>query len=688
MIATNAIRASITLLPATLLLVFSGACTASRVAPHGPPIDRADLDTTCAPCSDFYQFANGGWLARDSIPSAMPSWGTFEVLQDHNQMVLHEILERDAAAAGKGALTDGSAGWKVGMYYASCMDTVTIDKLGAAPLKPVLDVIAAVRTRQDLQNALGELEHMAGLAPWGDGSTPDAKDATSVIGALSQGGLSLPNTDYYSKTDSATQKIRDAFVAHAAKMFELLGDASDTAAAEARTVLAMETRLANVSKAPVELRDPNANYHKMTVAQLSRLTPHFEWAAFFNAQRAPVIPAIDVGQPEFFKGLDAMLTSAPLADWRTLLRWRAVHSAAPYLSSPFVAENFSFRQLFSGARENLPRWKRCVNSTDTRLGELLGQEYVKETFTPEAKARAVTIVGNLVDALRADLQRLDWMGDSTRTRALGKLDAFTRKIGYPDKWRDYSSLTIAPGQYLTNVRAGDQFEAARDWAKIGKPVDRTEWGMTPPTVDAYYNPLLNEIVFPAGILQPPFYDPDADDAVNYGAMGAVIGHEMTHGFDDEGRQFDKDGNLKDWWSAADAAKYSAQAEAVVRQFNAYTVLDSATHVNGSLTLGENIADFGGLTVSYAAMEKALGDAPRTKIDGFTPEQRFFLAWAKAWRTLERPEYARMRVSADPHAPHKWRVNGPLSNMPEFRQAWGCAASDSMVRADSLRPRIW
>lgn len=672
----------------TTVLVAVAACQRAEVAQQPPALDPANLDTTCAPCTDFYQFANGGWLKRDTIPAALPAWGSFEALQDHNQDVLHQILERDAAAARQGSAQEGSPAWKVGTYYASCMDTVAIDKLGLAPLQPVLDTIAAIQTPEQLVRALGALEHMVGLAPWGDGSTQDAKDATAEIAGLSQGGMSLPNTDYYSKNDSATQAIRDGFVAHVTKMFELMGDTPDAAAAGAKTVLAMEMRFAKVSKPPVALRDPNANYHRMSVADVGKLTPHFDWESFFRAQGAPTIPAVDVGQPEFFKGLDVTLTTVPVADWKTLLRWRAVHGAAPALSSPFVAENFRFRQLFSGARENLPRWKRCVNSTDARLGELLGQEYVKEAFPPEAKARAVAIVNNLVDALRADIQQLNWMGDSTKTQALGKLDALVKKIGYPDKWRDYSKLTITPGQYLLNVQAGNRFEAARDWAKIGKPVDRTEWEMTPSTVNAYYNPQLNEIVFPAGILQPPFFDAKADDGVNYGAMGAVIGHEMTHGFDDEGRQFDKNGNLTDWWTAADAKKFNAQADRVVQQFDGYTVLDSTTHVNGRLTLGENIADFGGLTIAYAALEKALGSAPREKIDGFTPEQRFFLGWAQVWRSLQRPAYARMLVSVDAHAPDKWRVDGPLSNMPEFREAWGCKAGDPMVRPDSLQPRIW
>jgi putative endopeptidase len=671
-----------------LAALAAGACATPKVAQQSPPpLDRANLDTTCAPCTDFYEYANGGWLKHDTIPSAYPSYGSFYAVQDHNWDVLHKILDQDAADVKAGTLAQGSGPWKVGVYYASCMDTMAIDQQGIAPLDPVLDSIAAIKTRADLERMLGTLERTASLAPWSNGSTQDAKDATAVIAGLGQGGLTLPNRDYYFNTDEVSKKIRDAFVAHMTRMFQLMGDTPDSAATEAKSVLAMETQLAKASKPPVALRDPSANYHKMTLAQLDALTPHFRWAPFFAEQGAPTVTAIDVRQPEFFRAVDGMLASVPIAQWKTFLRWRAVHAAAFALPTPFVEENFKFSQLFSGAKENMPRWKRCIGSTDTRLGELLGQEYVKVAFSPAAKARAVKIVNNLVDALHDRIQQLTWMSDTTKQQALAKLAAYTKKIGYPDKWIDYSRLQVTPDAYLANVRAGDQFSSARDWAKIGKPVDRTEWGMTPPTVNAYYNPLMNEIVFPAGILQPPFYNPNADDAVNYGAMGAVIGHEMTHGFDDQGRLYDRNGNLKDWWTAEDAAKYNAQAAKVVQQFDGYTVLDSL-HVNGKLTLGENIADFGGLTVAYAAMEKALGNRPREKIDGFTPEQRFFLAWAQVWRELDRPAYARLLANVDVHAPAKWRVDGPLSNMPEFKAAWGCKDGDPMVRPDSLRPKIW
>ena len=671
------------------IAVAAAACNkpAVKVA-SPPPIDRANLDTTCAACTDFFQFANGGWLKTAKIPAAYSVWGAFTELNDRNEDVLHKILDQSASDLKAGKLTAGTSTWKVGAYYAACMDTVAIDQLGSTPLKAYIGQIDAIKTSDDLVHTIGALEHAIGIAPWADGSEQDPKEATAQIAALGQGGLSLPERDYYLKQDTASKRIRDAFVTHMTAMFQLLGHPASSAAAEAKTVLAFETQLAQASKTPIQLRDPVANYHKMTLEQVTKLTPHFAWATFFKAQNAPDVTVVDVGQPEFFKAVDGMVTTVPVADWKVVLRWRVIHGAAGTLSTPFVNENFKFAQLFGGAKELLPRWKRCSRGTDGQLGELLGQEYVTKTFTPEAKARAVKIVGTLVDQLHDRLQGLDWMSSETKTQAIAKLGAFARKIGYPDKWRDYSTLEIKDGQYAANVLAAMQFESQRNWTKIGKPVDRGEWGMSPPTVNAYYNPQLNEIVFPAGILQPPFYDPNADDAVNYGAMGAVIGHEMTHGFDDQGRQFDKDGNLKDWWTKEDAAKYNAEAKKVIDQFDAYTVVDSTTHVKGALTLGENIADFGGLTVAFAAMEKAIGAGPHAAIDGFSPEQRFFLGWAQVWRQIVRPESARMRVNVDPHSPGKWRVNGPLGNMPEFQKAWGCKDTDTMVRPAASRARIW
>ena len=683
--------------PAFALLALA-ALTALRAGAQRPvqtaPLDRANLDTSCAACSDFYRFANGGWLKRSTIPDAYPAYGSFQELYDRNEAVLHEILTAEAARARSGRSARGSDAWKVGTYYAACLDSAQIQARGTAPLDADLATVAAIRTAADLAPALGTLERRVGAAPWADASTVDSRNAPQTIAGLYQGGLTLPNSDYYTRTDSVSTALRGQFVAHATRMFALLGDAPSRAAEEAAAVLAVEMRLAHASRSPVQLRDVVANYHGLTLAQVDSVTPHFEWARFYAALGAPQPKRVDVGQPEFFAAVDSMLTGdparggIPVAQWKSYLRWRVLHSAAPALPAAFERENFAFDRLFSGATAMLPRWKRCVSATDAALGEALGREYVARTFTPAARTRAVGIVDNLVRELRHRVEQLPWMEQATRAEALVKLDAFTRKIGYPDRWRDYSALAVGRTDYLTNLRAARRFAAARDWRKIGRPTDRAEWTMTPPTVNAYENPLLNEIVFPAGILQPPFYNPSADDALNYGAMGAVIGHEMSHAFDDQGRQYDQLGNLRDWWTAGDSRRYDAEAQKIVQQFDAYTVLDSATHVQGKLTLGENIGDFGGLTVAYAAMERALAAHPQPAIDGFTPEQRFFLGWAQVWRELNRPEYARFLVSSDPHSPGRWRVNGPLSNMPEFRAAWGCHEGDPMVRPAALRPRIW
>ena len=671
-----------------LLAAGLAAPLSAQTVVHFPALDRANLDTTCAPCNDFFTFANGGWAKRATIPAAYASYGSFQELADRNEAVLHEILEQGAAAVKAGRLVRGSGEWKTGTFYATCMDSAAIDRRGVAALQPDLDIVARIGSVLALTQAFGALERRVPVSPWYDGPNQDARDAPRTIAALYQGGLTLPNKEYYFKTDSASVAIRASYLAHVGRMFVLLGDAPATAASEARTVMAIETRLADASRTPVELRDPVANYHRMSLAEVNALTPHFSWTTFYRQIGVAAPARIDVGQPAFFRAFDAMLTTVPVSDWRTYLRWRLVHGSAASLSAPFVNEDFTFNKLFSGATEILPRWKRCVASTDNRLGELLGEQYVKRTFTPEAKARAVKIVDNLVTELGNRIGKLDWMSAPTKAQAMVKLNAFTRKIGYPDHWRDYSALTVRGSNYLADVRAADQWAMARSWAKIGKPTNRTDWGMTPPTVNAYENPQLNEIVFPAGILQPPFFNPDADDAVNYGAMGAVIGHEMGHAFDDQGRQYDADGNLRDWWTKEDGTRYDSEAQKIVTQFNAYTVLDTATHVNGKLTLGENIGDFGGLTVAYAAMERALGSAPRTRIDGFTPEQRFFLGWAQVWREVARPEFERWLVSANEHSPARWRVNGPLSNMPEFKAAFGCSESDAMVRVAAVRPRIW
>jgi len=672
----------------SLALLFAAANAAAQTPTRTPPFDVRNMDTTCDACSDFFRYANGGWLKRASIPAAYPRYGAFDELKDRNEAVLRDILETGTAAVRRRSVPEGSVAWKVGAFYSTCMDTAAIERRGAAPLKPELDLVAAIGTRDDLVRSLGSLDSAANLAPFRGGAQPNAKDAANTIAALSQGGLSLPSSEYYTKSDSASNALRAQFTAHVERMLVLLGDSPERAAQGARTVLAMESRLASASRTPVQLRDPVANYHRMSLAQLDSLTPRIRWSSYFAAVGAPQPTSIDVRQPEFFQTLDSLLASAPVEDWKTLLRWRAVHAAAPALSASFVRENFVFDRLFSGAKELLPRWQQCARSADVRIGELVGQEYVKRTFPPAAKARAVAIVDKLIAEFRDRLQGAAWMSEQTKREALAKLAAFHRKIGYPDRWRDYSKLSLVTDDYFANAQAADQWASRRNWAKINAPTDRLDWRFTPPTVNASANPLLNEITFPAGILQPPFFNPDADAAVNYGAMGAVIGHEMSHLFDDQGRKFDQSGNLRDWWTKEDAERYVAEADKLVKQFDAYTVVDSSTHVNGRLTLGENLGDFGGLTIAYHALQRALGDRPRTKIDGFTPEQRFFLGWAQVWRSVARAEYQRSLVSSNPHSPSEWRVNGPLSMMPEFQAAWGCKEGDPMVRSAAERAKIW
>ncbi|MFI5094724.1 MAG: M13 family metallopeptidase, partial [Candidatus Acidiferrales bacterium] len=547
--------------------------------------------------------------------------------------------------------------------------------------------IAAMKSTADLQAEAARLQQQGVGVLFRFSANQDAKDSSQVLGAAWQGGLGLPEREYYLKQDDKSKQLRDAYMKHVARMFELLGDSSDAAAAEATTVLDIETHLAEASMKNTDLRDPNKTYHKMKLADLQAMTPDFNWESYFKAISHPELKEINVGQPDFFKALDAQLTATPLANWKTYYRWHVLNSAAPELPEKFVAEEFDFRgKTLTGAKEIQPRWKRCTQATDRALGEALGQVYVQKYFPPEAKAHALVMVHNLISALHDDLQTLPWMSPETRAQATAKLEAFAVKIGYPDKWRDYSALKIDRVSYLANQRRAADFDFQRRLSKIGKPVDRTEWGMTPPTVNAYNNSSMNEIVFPAGILQPPFYDPKADDAVNYGGMGAVIGHEITHGFDDHGSQFDGHGDLKNWWTPADLKNFKERATCVQTQFDNY-VVDGDLHENGKLVLGESIADLGGLAISYAAYEKSLEGKPRPPVkDGFTPEQRFFLGWAQVWGANDRPEYERLMANTNPHPLPRFRGNGPLSNMAEFAKAFGCKKGDAMVREQVCK--IW
>lgn len=645
--------------------------------------DTANLDKTCKPCDDFYQFAMGGWMKGNPIPPEYSVWGSFSQLADKNQKNLREILE--AAASAKSA--PGSNTQKIGDFYASCMDTAAIDAAGAKPIEPELTQIVAVQTLADLQAETARL-HARGVGVlFRFNSSQDAKDSTQEIGAAFQGGLGLPEREYYLKQDEKSTKLREAYEKHVANMLTLLGDPADVSGTEAAAVMKIETALATASMKNTDLRDPDKTYHKMKLTELKALTPDFSWELYFKAVGHPELKEINVGQPDFFKALDGQLTATPIADWKTYLRWHLVNSAASGLSEKFVNEDFDFRgKTLTGAKEIQPRWKRCVQATDRNLGEALGQVYVQKYFPPAAKARALEMVHNLLAALKDDLQTLHWMGAETRAQATAKLEAFMLKIGYTDKWRDYTALKIDRRSYAENMVRASEFDFARRLGKIGKPVDRTEWGMTPPTVNAYNNSSMNEIVFPAGIMQPPFYDPNADDAVNYGGMGAVIGHEITHGFDDHGSKFDGKGNLKDWWTPEDLKNFNARAKCVSDQFDGY-VVDGDLHENGKLVLGESIADLGGLAIAYAAYEKSLQGKPRPPDkDGFTPVQRFFLGWAQVWGANERIEYARLMANTNPHPLGRFRGNGPLSNMAEFAKAFGCKQGDAMVREQACK--IW
>lgn len=676
-------------------LLFVAAASLSAQGRQGPrpanrALDRANLDTTCVACEDFYNYANGGWLKKNTIPASYPSYGSFEALYDRNEAILHGIL--DTAARDLRGLPDrhpqkGTNAYRVAAYYDACMDTVLLERQGTTPIDAGLRRIAAITSKADLAKAIAALEYSDGLAPYGISPGPDAKNSDQIIANAGQGGLQLPDRDLYLKPQY--KGLVDAYVAHVERMFLLLGDSPDAAKANAQTVIRMETKFAEASMDNVTQRDPNKVYNMMTLEEFKAMTPNLDWDAYLAAMKAPKIARLNVAHVDFFKAMNGFVGDMPVEDWKTLLRWRLVKSRARFMPKRFNDEHFAFNKMLTGQQEQVARWKKCTGNTDQALGEALGEEYVKRMFTPAAKARALGMVNNMVAVLGERIQQLEWMEPATKTEAMLKLRSFAKKIGYPDKWTDFSALNINTGQYLESQRRTEQFQSARNWAKIGKRVDKSEWGMSPPTVNAYYNPSWNEIVFPAGILLPPFFDANADDAVNYGAMGAIIGHEMTHGFDDQGRQFDSKGNLRDWWTAADAAKYKTEADKVVEQFNAYTVVDSSTHVNGKLTLGENIADLGGLKIAYLALQKDLARKGRpAPIDGFTPEQRFFLGWAQAWRTLQRDEGLKVQVASDPHSPAKWRVNGPLSNMPEFHAAFGCKAGDKMVRPESLRARIW
>ncbi len=651
----------------------------------GPPLRLADLDPGTKACTDFYQYASGGWLAANPVPAAYSTWGSFNELAERNNLVLRDVL--DAAAMAAPTTKDPNTR-KLGMFYSSCMDSVGSEAAGAKPLMADIARIDAISTRAELNAEIAH-EHAVGMSPlFSFGSDQDARNSSLVIVSVNQGGLGLPNRDYYTKTDAGSEKIKAAYIDNISKTFVLVGESPDHAAQHAARVMALETMLALGSKAPVDLRDPIANYNPMSVTALNAITPAFNWVPFLSTLGLKGISNVVVGQPEYFKTVQTALRQVPIDDWKSYLKWRLTNGSSAYLSSAFVNQSFAFRSMLTGAKQIQPRWKHCLATTDGILGEALGREYVKVAFTPEAKTTAIEMIENLRSVMKDRIMSADWMSEGTRKQALVKLASFNKKIGYPDTWRDYASLQVENAPFATNVLYARAFAQHRDIAKIGNPVDRGEWFMSPPTVNAYYSPQLNEVVFPAGRLQTPFFHPSYDDGANYGGIGGTIGHEMSHGFDDQGRQFDEKGNLRDWWTADDAKHYTARAKMVEDQYNAYTVLDSV-HVNGKLTLGENLADVVGVSVAYDALEKALARKSRPGlIDGFTPEQRFFLAYAQARRANMLPQQALLQIRNDPHSPGRFRVNGPLSNMPEFAKAFGCQLGDPMVRSGDMRARIW
>jgi putative endopeptidase len=645
--------------------------------------DKSGMDATVRPGDDFFSYASGKWMKETKIPPSEIGWGSFYTLDDDNVKNLHKILD-DVSAQDNAA---GSKEQKVGDLYKSGMDTATIEKLGYEPIKPLLAKINAVKDYKEL------VQLAADGFKTGDGFllgfyvSPDDRVSSKNIAHFDQTGITLPERDYYFKTDSASKKIRDEFVKHIAKVFELTGADAATAAKKADGILKLETAIAQSHKTPVELRDPQANYNKFAVADLQKQMPDVDLKDAFSRMNLKTDTVL-VGQPGYYKALDNLLKTQPIDVWKDKATFNAVDGASSLLSKSFRDEHFDFygRKL-QGQKEQKPRWKTLAYRVDGGLGELLGQLYVEKYFTPDAKQRMLDLVNNLQSVYKDRISKLDWMGDDTKKRAVEKLAAFTKKIGYPDKWKKYDDVEVSKDAFYKNEESVAKHEYNEQMKKVNKPVDRSEWGMTPPTVNAYYNPTFNEIVFPAGILQFPFFDKDADDAINYGAIGAVIGHEMTHGFDDQGRQYDKDGNLKDWWTKDDADKFKKKVQVMIDQYNKFTVLKDL-HVNGSLTQGENLADIGGLAIAYQAFKNTPEGKSKTKIDGFTPDQRFFLSFAQVWRIKNSDETMRMRINVDPHSPEMYRVNGPLSNTPAFYKAFDIKPGDKMYRDEKDMVKVW
>jgi putative endopeptidase len=668
-------------------LIFCGFVLLTTIVPGRtalaqvqPVLDVTSMDRSVDPCTDFFAYSCGGWIKKNPIPPDQTSWSVYSKLEDDNKSILREILESSALPAGRrDALTQ-----KIGDYYAACMDERAINAASIKPLQPVLDQIQQLHSKRDIASIAAAMVSDDALFRFR--SDQDYKDATQVIAEADQGGLGLPDRDYYLNADAKSVQLRKAYVAHLQKMFELLGDEPAAAGAEAQTVMRIETALAQGSLTRVERRDPRKLYHKMTTQQLSTLNPSFQWKIYFAKVGLPSVEALNVETPGFFKTLNAELRNETLASWKSYLRWHLINANAPFLSSEFVNADFDFYgKTLQGAQELEPRWKRCVGYVDNDLGEALGQAYIARNFSPEAKQRAQKMVVQIEGAMGRDIDSLPWMTPATKQRALEKLHAVANKIGYPDQWRDYSALSIARDDEMDNVLRAREFEFHRQLAKIGKPVDRGEWQMTPPTVNAYYDPQMNNINFPAGVLQPPLFDARSDAAPNFGDTGATMGHELTHGFDDEGRQFDAQGNLRDWWTPEDAKAFEQRAKCISDQYSQYVILDDVK-INGKLTLGEDIADLGGVILAHMAWQDDTKGLRSEPLQGFTPEQRFFIAYGQSWCASTRDETKRLRATVDPHSPDKYRANGVVSNLPEFQEAFHCKAGAPMVREN--RCRVW
>jgi len=647
-----------------------------------PAFDINAIDSAADPCADFFQYACGTWNKNNPLPGDHARWGRFDELQEHNEVVLRSILEQVATGGAKRS----ALAQKVGDYYSACMDEKAAEARGSSALAPMLKRIGAVKDRKGLMAEVSSL-HSTGIgALFAFSAIQDFHDSNMVIANVDQGGLSMPDRDYYLKDDPKSAEIRAQFVAHVQKMLELAGEQPAEAADDAKAVMKLETDLARASMERTARRDPHNRDHKMSTPELAALAPALDFPTYLPGTRADLRGSLNVGNPEFFKQLNRLLAETPLPQWKAYLRWRVVRASAPLLSKAFLDEDYNFNeQILRGQKEPRPRWKRCVAFTDADLGEALGEIYVEQNFSAEGKQRTLAMLEAIEKALKQDLQTLPWMTEATRQQALIKLAAIGNKIGYPDKWRDYSRLTITPSDALANSLHANEFEFRRQMARIGKPVDRGEWIMTPPTVNAYYYPPRNEIVFPAGILRPPFYANTADDAVNFGGIGTVIGHELTHGFDDQGRKYDAHGELRDWWTAEDARGFEERASCIADEYSGFTAVDNVK-VNGRLTLGENTADNGGIRISYMALMERIAGKEMPLIDGYTPPQRFFLSFAQLWCQNRSDEEARRRVLVDPHSPGRWRVNGVVQNNSDFQKAFGCKAGQPMVSEKACR--VW